>query len=150
MINYKVRVRNLIKKYNTRNPYALCRKLNINIVENYFNDTMPKAFFKKVLHKKFIILNLSRIENDSEKLFSICHELGHALLHSSDSAFYLHDHTFCVRSRFETEANKFAAELMINENIIDKDQLYEMTKNQLANFYMVPVELIQYKFSKYK
>lgn len=147
MINYKVRVNNLIRKYNTRNPYTLCKRLNINIIENYYGMNMPKALFKKFLRRKFIIINLTRIENDSEKLFSICHELGHALLHSSDSAFYLHDHTFCVRGRYENEANRFAAELMINENMLCNDQMHSMTLEQLSVYYGVPQELINYKFS---
>lgn len=150
MINFKVRVKNLVQKYNTRNPYILCEKLKITIFENYYGADMPKALFKKVLKKKYIMLNLSKINSENDRLFSLCHELGHALLHASDSTFYLHDHTFYVRGKYENEANKFAAELMINENILDKDRLYEMTLEQLSVFYAVPKELVQYKFSKYK
>lgn len=149
MINYKIRVRNLVRKYNTRNPYKLAEYLGIEICELYLSPNMPTGFFKKILRKKFVIINLTKILSDSEKDFTLAHELGHAIFHSSDSAFFLHDHTFYQRGKFENEANKFAAELLINENEIDTYSLENFCTNQLADYYGVPEELILYKF-KYK
>lgn len=146
MINCKVRVRNLIRKYNTRCPYNLAKELDINIHECNLSHDMPKGLFKKMLGKKFIVLNLTRIENEYEKQFVLAHELGHAILHSSDTTFFLHDHTFCNRGRFELEANKFAAELLINEKYLDACCLETLSIEQLAAYFCVPKELIKYKF----
>src|SRR3712207_1596140 len=99
---------------------------------------MPKGLFKKMLGKKFIVLNLTRIENEYEKQFVLAHELGHAILHSSDTTFFLHDHTFCNRGRFELEANKFAAELLINEKYLDACCLETLSIEQLAAYFCVP------------
>jgi Zn-dependent peptidase ImmA (M78 family) len=145
-MNVHIRVRNLVRKYCTRNPYFLAKELGIEIEEKYLSDDMPKGLFKKILRKKFVVLNLTRINSDSEKEFVLAHELGHAILHSSDEAFFLHDHTFYQRGKFEIEANKFAAELLIDENYIDKCALFEMSLEQIACYYGVPKELVKVKF----
>ncbi|NRZ25135.1 Zn-dependent peptidase ImmA (M78 family) [Clostridium beijerinckii] len=61
--------------------------------------------------------------------------------------FFLHDHTFYDRGRFEIEANKFAAELLIDENKVDKLYLQNLSIEQLACSYGVSIELIKYKFT---
>lgn len=146
MINYKIRVRNLIRKHNTRCPYRLAKELGIHIHECNLSNDMPKGLFKKMLGKKFIVLNLTRIKNEFEKQFVLAHELGHAVLHSNDTTFFLHDHTFCNRGKFEIQANKFAAELLINETYIDESCLKTLSVEQLAAYFCVPKELIIYKF----
>lgn len=148
MINLKARVRNLVRKYGTRNPYKLAKELGFYVIEEYLSEDAPKGIFKKILGKKFIIINLTRIKNDYDKEFALAHELGHAVLHSSEAAFFLHDHTFYQRGRFENEANKFAAELLINEKDIDKCYLENMSLDQLACYFGVPKQLVKYKFNK--
>lgn len=146
-MNVHIRVRNLIRKYGTRNPYILAETLGIQIRGLYLSTNMPKGIFKKILGRKFIIINLTRILNESDKDFTLSHELGHAIFHSSDRAFFLHDHTFYQRGRFEIEANKFAAELLIDEKEIDEIILREMTLSQISSYFNVPEELVEYKFS---
>ena len=53
--NMKLRVKKLVEKYNTSNPYILCEKLNIEIRYFYYKDI--KGFFRKVLRRKYIIIN---------------------------------------------------------------------------------------------
>ena len=74
---------------------------------------MPKGLFKKILGKKFIVINLTKIKDNYDRNFALAYELGHSLYHSSSTAFFLHDHTFYKRGKFEIEANMFAAELLI-------------------------------------
>lgn len=149
MRNYKLKVNNLIKKYNTRNPYALAKFLGIEIIEDYFSESMPMGFFKKILKQKFIIINLTKVKSESDYNFVLAHELGHAVQHSSNDAFFLHDHTFYQRGKFEIEANKFAAQLLIDENKIDPLILENMTIKQIALCLNVPKELVEYKFYTY-
>lgn len=148
MINYKVRVRNLVRKYHTRNPYKLAKSLGIEVCEFFLSEDMPKGLFKKILCKKFIVINLTKIKDEYDRDFALAHELGHALYHSSNTAFFLHDHTFYQRGRFEIEANKFAAELLINEKELDKHILQNMSIDQLSCYFGVPKELVQYKFKR--
>lgn len=145
MKNIKARTGNLIKKYGTRDPEELARELKIHIVKKPFKQTM--GFFRKELRHKFIVINSNLSELD--KRIVIAHELGHALFHASASISYVHEYTLFPRGKIEIEANKFAAELLINENEIDPCLIKEMTIKQLACFYGVPEKLIEYKFNVY-
>lgn len=147
MFNYREKVRSLVKKFKTRDPFIIARELGIIIKYKYLSIDFPKGMFKKVLRRKFIIINMTRIVNEKELRVVMAHELGHAIMHSSDSAFFLHDHTFYSRGRFEKEANSFAAELLIDTDLIDKLYIDSYSINQLALFYDVPIEFIRIKFN---
>ncbi len=146
MFNYREKVKSLVRKFKTRDPFTIAKELGIIIKFKYLSDDYPKGMFTKILRRKFIVLNMSKILNENELRVVIAHELGHAVLHSSDTAFFLHDHTFYSRGRFEKEANYFAAELLIDLSIIDELYIDNYSINQLALFYGVPIEFIKLKF----
>ena len=106
--NIKLRVKNLIEKYNTRNPYELCRKLKITIICRDLGK--PKGWFQKVLRRKYIFLNGEL--DEYSKLIVLCHELGHAILHHSEKIGFMKTNFLNYTSELEKEANEFAAELM--------------------------------------
>jgi Zn-dependent peptidase ImmA (M78 family) len=143
-MNLHTRVKNLVRKYGTRNPEKLAKELGIEIIKKPFNRTM--GFFKKELRRKFIVVN-SSLSEDLQQII-IAHELGHALLHSADTAIFMHEYTFFSRGKYEVEANKFAAELLIDEKDLDKHYIENMGIDQLACYYGVPRELVEYKFNK--
>lgn len=142
MINFHARVKHLIQKYGTRNPEKLACELGIIVIKKPFKSTM--GFFKKALGKKFIIVNSNL--NEITQSIVIAHELGHALLHANGNTMYIHEYTLFPRGKFEIEANKFAAELLIDENDIDKQYMQDMSTDQLARYFQVPKQLLEYKF----
>lgn len=119
MLNIPLRVRNLIKKHGTKNPYTLCKLLNIHI--RYMDLGKVKGVYKKIVTNKFIIIN----ENLTEfmQLVVLCHELGHAVLHNSKEIQAFKDYDLFPRfsNKIELEANKFASELLFDEN----NEIYE-------------------------
>lgn len=118
--NIKLRVENLIKKYNTRNPYKLCEKLKIII---FYTDLGGiKGYYKKVLKNKYIVIN-ENLDDYSRKIV-LCHELGHALLHSNKDINFMKKNFLNFTSELENEANKFAAELLLNQ--------YEVINREVA------------------
>jgi len=106
--NIKLRVKNLIEKYNTRNPYELCRRLKITIICRDLGK--PKGWFQKVLRRKYIFLNKKL--DEYSKLIVLCHELGHAILHNSEKIRFMKMNFLNYTSELENEANEFGAELM--------------------------------------
>ncbi|WP_270851468.1 ImmA/IrrE family metallo-endopeptidase [Fusobacterium varium] len=116
-MNIKGRVRNLTKKWGTKNPYKLAKYLKIEIL--YMDLGKMKGIYKKTLTNKFIIIN----ENLSEfcQMVVLAHELGHALLHHSKEIQTLKDYDLFPKytNQMEMEANAFAAELLYDENIDD-------------------------------
>ena len=84
-LNIKLRVLNLIARHRTRNPFKLARLLNIEIVYEDLGEV--RGFFKKILRRKFIFIN-NKLSEFDQKL--VCaHELGHAVLHSSNRIQFL-------------------------------------------------------------
>ncbi|WP_346891989.1 ImmA/IrrE family metallo-endopeptidase [Clostridium sp. UBA3887] len=145
MKNIPLRVKNLVKKYGTRDPFLLASCLNLNVKFLEYSDN-TKGYYIKVGKNKFVIINSNLTED--EKRVVLAHEIGHAVMHSSKEIHFLRENTLFPKGRHENEANKFAAELLIDLNIIDKCYIEELSLEQLARFMMVPKELIELKFQK--
>ena len=116
-MDVKRRVKNLEKKYGTKNPYSLCSKLKIKIL--YLDLGEIKGVYKKVLTNKFIVIN-ENLDEFCQKVV-LAHELGHAILHNSKEVQTLKDYDLFPRfsNRIELEANTFAAELLIDNTVDD-------------------------------
>ena len=140
------KVNSLIQKYDTRNPFELCKKLNIKVHYKDLGSSM-KAFYFYQSRIKNIVIN-SRSERSVHKI--LCgHELGHAILHNEIATmrgfqeFELFDYT----QPAEYEANLFDAELLIAD-----EELFELLKDKDKSFYniakelYVPAELLDFKF----
>ena len=108
------RVVNLERKYGTRNPYKLCKRMKINIV--YMDLGNIKGIYKKVVTNKFIVIN-ENLDEFCQKVV-LAHELGHAILHHSKEIQALKDYDLFPRytNQIEIEANTFAAELLIDDD----------------------------------
>lgn len=134
------RVVNLERKYGTRNPYKLCKRMKINIV--YMDLGNIKGIYKKVVTNKFIVIN-ENLDEFCQKVV-LAHELGHAVLHHSKEIQALKDYDLFPRytNQIEIEANTFAAELLI-DNTFDNDEYIE-------NFSIDIKLLEQLKELKYK
>lgn len=121
MINIPIRVKNLIKKCGTRDPFKLCEYLKIIV---FFLDLgeNTKGFYQKIKGKKVIVINVN-LDEFTQKV--VCaHELGHVICHSSKQVQFSRDHTLLPKnSIYEREANKFAAELLVDEN--NDEYIYE-------------------------
>ena len=145
MCNIKDIVNNLADKHNTRNPYELCKSLNIPILYEPLGNI--KGFFQNTLNTPIIHLNYNL--NDIEAKWVISHELGHAILHKDLNVCFLKHYTFSVTDRYENEANKFTAELLIEDNsLIDILEVNDLiTCEDLSKCFSVPKEFISYKFS---
>lgn len=115
-MNIPLRVKNLVKKYGTSNPYKLCSFLKIKI--RYADLGDAKGVFKIILGNKFILIN-EKLSEYSQKVV-LCHELGHAILHSSKEIRLLKDYClFPKGAEIEIQANKFAAELLYDDTLDD-------------------------------
>ena len=130
-MNIKLRVLNLIAKYRTRNPFKLAKSLGI--IVKFVDLGEVRGLFKKILKRKYIFINSNLSEFDQRIV--CCHELGHAILHSSSEHQFLIDHTSLLRrSRLEDEANLFASYLLIPDDEVFEEYEFRETK---TNFLML-------------
>ena len=141
-MNIKLRVKNLEKKYGTRDPYKLCKRLKINII--YMDLGEIKGIYKKVVTNKFIVIN-ENLDKFCQKVV-LAHELGHAILHHSKEIQTLKDYDLFLRytNQIEIEANTFAAELLIDDTF-DNDEYIENFSIDIR----ILEQLKELKYTKY-
>ena len=119
-MDIKNTVQDLCKKYKTRDPYELARSIGIILQYGENMDTV-RGFYLYANRIKLICLG-NNLPEYIER-FVLSHELGHAVLHRRSSAPFLQS-TFLSVDRLEIEANKFAIELMMPDDVIAERQGY--------------------------
>ena len=82
--NIKLRVKNLIAKYNTTDPFQLCKKLGIIVL--YADLVTLKGCYNHPRGRKVIVIN--SLLSKFAQMIIIAHELGRAILHSSSLQNY--------------------------------------------------------------
>jgi len=137
------RVNKLIKQYGTRDPWKLAKELKI-IVSVEPIETEIKGVFTSPLRVKQIILN-SNLDRLST-IIVLAHEIGHAVLHANCGIGFIREYTLFPTGRYEIEANKFAAELLLDD--LDLGLFLEHGSIESARRLGVPEELVLYKFNK--
>lgn len=129
----------LKQKYNSANPFIICEQMGIQINYVPFMNN-PKGQFQELLGRSLILL--SHELKESEERFYICaHELGHAIFHKGLSSYYVS--TRNSRSKSESEANCFAANLIVSLYKDDTDQ-FPREVDLLTKLYGLPKDA--YKF----
>lgn len=139
-------VNRIVKKYDSRNPFDICRDMDIHV---YYKDlgTALKAYYFNQSRIKNIVIN-SRTGIVVRRI--LCgHELGHAVLHGKLATLKGFHELELFNSMIPTEyeANLFAAELIIPDDELldlleDKDQSFF----DIAKALYVPAELLDFKF----
>ena len=118
--NIKLRVKNLVNKYQTADPFALAKELDVNILYVPLPEKI-RGILVRVLRKKTILLN-DKLNYEAQKIV-ICHELGHVRMHWHAGYFFQHEGIYYSPARYECEANEFAIHLLnySSDFIYDKD-----------------------------
>lgn len=115
MRNFEIiRYANKLKSYYyTKDPFELCKLLNLSIKKIHLNPNIYKAYTTNPFGKPIISINAKFTEKSQRILCA--HELGHALLHCDSFCNEFDGNDFSK----EYEANLFAVALLFNENQFD-------------------------------
>lgn len=126
-----------IRKFNTRNPFELADCLGILYQIGNIGCSGCYIFLK---NHRYIFLNQNLSER--EMMLVMAHELGHALLHRKENSYFIKNKTFLLNSKNELEANLFAAELLIPDDIILENRDYTIEQlSRLLGYDQALVEL---------
>lgn len=138
ILNIKDTVLSLTKKYNTSNPFELADALKIAV---YFEELgTVNGYYNNPLRMKQIHINASL--NDQDAYFACAHELGHAIIHPNASTPFLRSKTLLSVDKLEIEANIFAVNLLISDEIILENKNYSAEQlSRLLGYDQLLIEL---------
>ena len=123
--NIKKIVNYYVKKFNTNDPFEIADHLNILY---QIGNLKYEGCYMFLKNHRYIFLNQDL--SPHEKKLVMAHELGHAILHRKENCYFIRNKTFLSTNRIEMEANYFAAELLISDQMIAENQY--LTLQQLS------------------
>ncbi|MEN2465943.1 ImmA/IrrE family metallo-endopeptidase [Ornithinibacillus sp. JPR2-1] len=130
-------VHELQKKYKTNDPFELAESMNVHVVMWDLHEDI-NGFYKYDRRNKYIFLN-SNLSSVMQR-FVCCHELGHAVLHPRSNTPFLRKNTLFSIDKIEVEANTFAVEMLIPDEVLEGKSIYD-----LAKLHGVPSEVAHLK-----
>lgn len=132
-----------VGKFNTRNPYELAKCLNVEVQIGQLGSRAGCYMFLK--NHKCIFLNEDLEENEMRLVMA--HELGHAIMHRKENCYFIRNKTLMLTSKLEIEANTFAAELLIPDEIIFENR--QTTTEQLSRLLGYEQALIELRLKTF-
>ena len=143
MEKIKRKVEDIISQYKTAEPNEICEKMGIIILEQDLPESV-NGFMLKLHDLKFIIINNNL--NDCEKRVTTAHELGHIVLHGDTNTVNLSYNTsFCV-SKYEREADGFAAYLLLYAEMSSFDGYESVTSQDISKITHIPQQTLDNLF----
>ncbi|MEK4579805.1 ImmA/IrrE family metallo-endopeptidase [Bacillus sp. FSL R12-0074] len=124
----------IAEKHETTNPFEIARRKNIIVLFEDLGNTL--GFYNTYKRFKFIHIN-NQIEETTQQ-FVCAHELGHALLHPKANTPFLRNQTFFSVDRLEVEANTFAVELLLTDEIVSEYKNTNLSIQEVAEIHRIP------------
>ncbi len=133
MVAIRKKVDDLIKKHGTRDPIEIIKCMGIVI--RYAN--LGNIFGFHIRDFRVSVINVNENLSYEKQLFTIAHELGHAILHPNENTAFLKASTLFSTDRLEVEANVFAVNLLFTHDVIDS-----ITVNEAIEHYGIPKQFL--------
>ncbi|MEC0015624.1 ImmA/IrrE family metallo-endopeptidase [Bacillus anthracis] len=131
----------IVKKHSTANPFEIAKRKNILVLFEDLGNTL--GFYNTYKRFKFIHIN-NRIDETTQR-FVCAPELGHALLHPKANTPFLRNKTLFSIDRLEIEANTFAVELLLPDEMISEYQDTNLSIQEVAEIYGIPKSFARLK-----
>lgn len=134
----------LVKKYDTRNPFQIAKEKNVILVTAPLIDI--RGFYQYFKRQHIIYIDENLKENQKE--FVCAHEIGHMMMHRNSNAIFMDSHTFFNTNKYENEANEFAVNLLISNEMIYENR--KLTIEQLSRLLGYEEAIIKLRLKSYK
>lgn len=129
----------LMRRCNSNNPFTIVRALDIILIYCHLVDL--NGFYQ--YHKRNHIIYLSEDLDEVTARFVLAHELGHMQLHRNLNTVFMDTRTYNPHSRFERQANTFAVELLLPDDLLREHP--DCSIYQLARSVGVPDGFVEMK-----
>lgn len=142
MCSIKSTVNQLVKKYGTNDPFKIAKFMGIIVVFEPLGNAL--GYYNK--HFRVPIIHINQDADRKSQFFIAAHELGHAVQHSDISTSFLKKHTLFSTDKLEIEANTFAVELLLPDELFEDQNIYScFTIYDAIKEQGIPEELVSLK-----
>lgn len=138
-MNTKPAATALARRHGTRDPFRIAQRLGVSVI--FTPLTGIRGFCQVVKRCRIIYIDTALPEGEAR--FVCAHELGHLLLHKGCNRIFLDRHTYFPVNRFEVEANRFAVDLLYDDE--DLRPFLEHPVTLAADCLGIPTELAEYR-----
>ena len=104
-----------VRKFQTTNPFEVADQLGILY---QFGELGCEGCYMFLKNHRYIFLNQNLTEHETKMVMA--HELGHAILHRKENCYFIRNRTLLLNSKTEIEANKFAIELLLPDEVLNE------------------------------
>ncbi len=141
VVDIKKVVAQLVEKYDTRDPFKLADLLGVVVIFEPLGSIY--GYYSRSHRTKVIHIN----ENLSSKkqLLTAAHELGHVVQHPEANTVFLKKNTLFSTDKLEIEANTFAVELLLPDELFNIGDCSGFTIYDAIEEKGVPKELLSLK-----
>lgn len=145
----KDKANKIVEFYNSNNVNRIIEHLGIILLKSDLGSV--KGFLQFYKNRYIIHVNYN-IENESEIDMVIAHELAHYFLHKNMNCFEFNSNSLYFENKVEKEANLFASELLLTDNMLLEEFIYleSFTIKDISNYFNLPYELVELKFETLK
>lgn len=133
----------LARKHKSRDPFEIITNLNVILV--FYPLHGVKGFYQYFQRNNLIYVDEAL--SNQEKRFVCAHELGHMYLHKKANAIFLDSRTQLNTTKYEHEADRFAIDLLVSDDIIETHLDY--TTEQLARALGYDKKLIEIRLKDF-
>lgn len=127
-MDIKARANRLVRFYKTRDPFEMIKGMNVILV--YYPLEGVRGFYQYFQRNNIIYLD-ERL-SEMEKKFVLAHELGHMVLHKKSNALFMDTRTQFNTDKYEIEADQFAIDLLLSDEILLEYQQQGFSSEQIA------------------
>lgn len=141
-MNIKKKADLLVRRFRTRNPFEIIKGLNAIVVFAPLIDT--RAFYQYFQRNNIIYIDENLPYH--EQVFECAHEMGHMFLHKKANAIFMDTRTFMNGNRYEKEADTFAMDLLIGDDMLIENKQYNI--EQLSKLFGYEERLIKLRMEQ--
>lgn len=132
-------VRHLIHRHQTRDPFELASLTDREIVIQPLVGV--RGFYQYFMRNHIIYLDEAL--DDVSRKFVCAHELAHSFMHRDVNAIYLDSRTFFTTRKYEIQADRFAADLLISD--ADVEEYVTWPVDKLSQMWGIRGDAIKYR-----
>nr|WP_219824368.1 ImmA/IrrE family metallo-endopeptidase [Bacillus sp. BH32] len=124
----------IVKKHGTTNPFEIAKRKDIIVLFEDLGNTL--GFYNT--YKRFKFIHINNQIKETIQQFVCAHELGHAVLHPKANTPFLRNQTFFSVDCLEIEANTFAVELLLTDEMISAYKDTRLSIQEITEAHGIP------------